>query len=220
MEITAIEPRRKSLEQLYIDGEPAVKLDRFLLVKRGIKAGMEITDEELQELIAASDERRAREKALYLLEYRAHSKKELIDKIARTTSTREAAEKAAEKMQEIGLIDDRAYAEAFAKTLIKRKKYGLWRVKQELRMKGISSEITEDILLDYEDEDYTETISAFLLKKYPEYAEDEGEKRRAVAALQRRGYGYDQIRSAMQAIRDKEDFEDYDSDEDYYSDTP
>lgn len=51
MEITAIEPRRKSLSQLYIDGEPAVKLDSFLVLQRQLKPGMDISDEELFELI-------------------------------------------------------------------------------------------------------------------------------------------------------------------------
>ena len=95
MEITAIEPRRKRLSQLYLDGEPAVKVDTETLLKARWKVGMEISDEELHGLLQESETRRAKEKALYLLEYRSHSKKELADKISRTTS-REAAEAAVE----------------------------------------------------------------------------------------------------------------------------
>lgn len=199
MEITAIEPRRKNLSQLYIDGEPAVKLDSFLVLQRQLKPGMDISDEELYELIQASDERRAREKALYLLEHRSHSKKELAEKIARTASSRAAADAAADRMEELGLVDDRAYAENFARMLVNRKQYGLGRVRQELKFKGISSEIIEEILAEYADRDCVQAISEFLQKKYPDYAEEEAVKRRAVAALQRRGYRFDDI---MRAIRE------------------
>ena len=85
MEITAIEPRRKRLSQLYLDGEAAVKVDTETLLKAGWKPGMEISDEDLHQLLQESEARRAKEKALYLLEYRSHSKKELADKISRTT---------------------------------------------------------------------------------------------------------------------------------------
>ena len=94
MLITAIEPRRKSLRALYLDGELAVNIDAQTLLSSRFQVGTEITDEELHELLAASDANRAKEKALYLIAHRDHSKKELVDKIRRTAS-QEAAEKAA-----------------------------------------------------------------------------------------------------------------------------
>ena len=103
MLITAIEPRRKSLRALYLDGELAVNIDAQTLLSSRFQVGTEITDEELHELLAASDANRAKEKALYLIAHRDHSKKELVDKIRRTAS-QEAAEKAADRMEEIGLI--------------------------------------------------------------------------------------------------------------------
>ena len=90
MLITAIEKRRKMLSALFLDGEFAVNIDTETLLQFRYKIGMDITDEQLHELILASDARRANEKALYLLEHRSHSKKELIEKIQRTTS-KEAA---------------------------------------------------------------------------------------------------------------------------------
>ena len=80
MLITAIEPRRKSLRALYLDGELAVNIDAQTLLSSRFQVGTEITDEELHELLAASDANRAKEKALYLIAHRDHSKKELVDK--------------------------------------------------------------------------------------------------------------------------------------------
>lgn len=200
MELTAAEPRRKSLVQLYIDGEAAVKIDAEIFLCSKLKPGDELTDEELHELILASDRRRAQEKALYLLEHRSHSKKELADKIARTAASKEAAQAAADHMEELGLIDDEAYARDLAKYLFTRKRFGTMRVKQELKLKGIDSLLIDELIEEFGGESETlENITEVLNKKYSGWQGDEKIRRRALAALQRLGYSYGLIRQAMQA---------------------
>ncbi len=200
MELTAAEPRRKSLTQLYLDGEAAVKVDTETFLRSGLRPGDEISDEELRELLLASDSRRAQEKAMYLLEHRSHSKKELADKIARTAVSREAAQAAADRMEELGLLDDETYARDLARELFTRRHWGALRVKQELRLKGIDSGLIEELLAEYGDEDRAlENLREILDRKYMGWAEDEKIRRRAFAALQRLGYPYDLIRRAMSA---------------------
>ena len=86
MEITAIEPRRKGRSALFLDGEYAVSVDTETLIKSGYRAGQELTDEELYELLQRSEQRQANERALYLLEHRSHAKGELMEKLRRTVS--------------------------------------------------------------------------------------------------------------------------------------
>lgn len=198
MELTAAEPRRKSLTQLYLDGETAVKIDTEIFIRSGLKPGDMLTDGELHELIRASEERRAREKALYLLEHRNHSKKELADKIARTAVSREAAQAAADRMEELGLLNDEAYARDLARELFTRKRYGAMRVKQELKRKGIGEELIGGLLEQYGGEETAlENIQVVLDKKYAGWEGDEKIRRRAFSALQRLGYSYGLIRQAM-----------------------
>ncbi len=205
MELTAAEPRRKSLVQLYLNGEAAVKIDAETFLRSGLKPGDELSDEELHELIQSSDARRAREKALYLLEHRSHSKKELTEKIARTAASREAAQAAADRMEELGLLNDETYARDLARELFLRRRFGKARVRQELRLKGINPELIEELLEEYGDEELAlENIRAVLEKKYAGWQEEEKLRRRAFAALQRLGYPYDLIRSAMRP--EDEDF--------------
>ena len=203
MLITAIEPRRKGLSQLYIDGEKAMKLDTETLLKEHIKAGMEIDDELLLELVKKSEAHRASEKALYLLEHRNHSKKELAEKIARVTS-KEAAQAAAEHMEEIGLVNDEAFARSYAHDLFLLKKFGIQRVKQELYRKGVDKDIIDSVIEEYRYEIPTEeNIKNILEKRYRGYSQDEKIRRRAIAALQRMGYRFDEIRSAMNFQEDE-----------------
>lgn len=193
MRITALKEKRKGFTQVFIDGEYAMTLVTSVLLENHVKENLEISDEELFEIVKKSKERSANEKALTLLEYRSHSKKELTDKIARTMD-REEAKKAAEKMVEIGLVNDRDYAERYAKELFERKRFGKNRVKQELKIKGIDSEIIDEVLALYEDFDVKEQIESILNTKYPNYLTDEKVQRRAVAALQRRGFSFSDIR--------------------------
>lgn len=196
MLITALKEKRKGLTQVFIDGEYAMTLDTMVLLENRIKENSEIDDDELYDIVKKSKERRANEKALTLLERRSHSKQELANKIARIMD-RESAVAAARKMEEIGLVDDRDFAERYARELFERKKFGKSRVKQELRLKGIDKEIIEEVLLIYEDFDTGEQIRNILITKYPLYKEDEKVKARAIAALQRRGFSFSDIRGVI-----------------------
>ena len=82
MLITAIEPRRKAMSALYLDGEYVMNLDTRTLIENRFDVGKDIDDEDLHEIIRLSNERRAKEKALWLISYRDHSKKELADILA------------------------------------------------------------------------------------------------------------------------------------------
>ena len=198
MELTAAEPRRRGLVQLFLDGEAAVKLDAQVFLQSGLKPGDQVSDQELFELIQVSDARRAQEKALYLLEYRNYSKRELTEKIARTAASREAAQAAAGRMEELGLIDDRRFGEDYARELFSRKGYGARRAAQELRRKGLDQELVQELVEKYgSPEQSGENIRRVLEKKYPGWREDEKARRRAFAALQRLGYSYQEVREAM-----------------------
>lgn len=197
MKITDIRPRRKGLSAVYIDGEYALSLDTQTLLEHRIDIGRELDDEELHDLIESSNERRAKEKALWLISYRAHSKKELRDKISRTCD-RQSAEKAVERMEELGLVNDRDYAERCAQTLIFTKHMSKRGAAMELRRKGIESEIIDEVLDDIE-VDEREQIQAVIERKYPKI-DDEKIRRRAVAALQRLGYGWEDIKAVIESF--------------------
>lgn len=201
MQITAIEPRRKGLSAVYIDGEFAMKLDTQTLLENRADVGREISDEELKELIERSNERRAKEKALWLISYRSHSKKELKEKIRRTCDA-DAAEKAVERMEELGLVNDEQFAAAYARKLLLEKKMTRRTAAFELSRKGIDRE-TADRVLEEIEVDYRDNIRAVIEKKYRNI-QDEKIRRRAVAALQRLGYGWEDIKSVLEEFSEKE----------------
>ncbi len=194
MIVTAVEPRRKSLSALYIDGEFAMKLDTQTLLERRITAGVEISDEDLHTLIEQSDTRRAKEKAMWLISYRDHSSKELYDKLRRDFGE-DASQKALLRMQELGLINDEAFAKRYASEL-HSKHQSPSSIRYKLMQKGIDKEVTEEIVSSLEIDPQAE-IEALIIKKYSRSLSDEKGVRRTVAALQRAGYRYSDIKSVL-----------------------
>ncbi len=195
MLITAIEPRRKAMSALYLDGEYVMNLDTQTLIENRFDVGKDIDDEDLHEIIRLSNERRAKEKALWLISYRDHSKKELADKIKRTCDE-ESADKAVERMEELGLVNDESYALHYAQKLIFTKHMSKNAVVCELARKGIDKELAAEILDEIE-VDSSEQIRIIIDKKYKNIS-DEKIRRRAVAALQRLGYRWDEIKGVIE----------------------
>ncbi len=201
MLITAIEPRRKAMSALYIDGEFVANLDAQTLIENHFDVGREINDEQLYEVIQLSNEHRAKEKALWLISYRDHSKKELIDKVKRTYDE-QSAQKAADRLEELGLIDDDNFARRYAEKLIFGKHMSKKSAFYELRRKGINAETAEEIL-DAINVNTAEQIKSVIDKKYKNIT-DEKIRRRAVAALQRLGFGWDDIKSVIEEYTEED----------------
>ncbi len=158
----------------------------------------EIDEEEKEELKEEIECRRAWNSAIELLSIRSHSQKELVLKLRRKYS-QNAAELAARKAVELGLLDDEDFAQMYARELVERKKYGLSRVKNELRMKGISSDIVESVISSL-DIDVKQSIINLVNRKYIRKLSDEKGKRNVIASLQRLGYSYSDIQSALREI--------------------
>ena len=210
MLITAVEPRRKSLCAIYIDGEFALNLDAQVTLEQRIQPGLELDDERLRELIQLSDTRRAKEKALWLMSYRDHSKNELRKKLERDTSP-EAAESTLERLEELGLIDDERYAQRLAKELFETKKLSSRAVKYKLIEKGIDKQLAEDIVCEFSP-DEEQLAYELLNKKYYRSMFDEKGRKRAIAALQRSGYSWSCIKEAMSRFDDENDICDEEDD--------
>ena len=197
MKITAVEPRRKQMCALFIDGEYVMNLDAQTLIENRFDVGREIDDDELKEIIDKSNERRAKEKALWLISYRSHSKKELFDKLKRSFDEA-SAQKAVDRMEELGLINDEEFAKLYARKLVNGKKMSVKAAEYELYRKGIDKITAEQVLSELEYDPQTQIIE-FITKKYKNI-QDEKIKRRAVAALQRKGYSWEEIRQAIESL--------------------
>ncbi|MBR2715132.1 MAG: RecX family transcriptional regulator [Ruminococcus sp.] len=195
MTITAIEPKKKGLSALYIDGEFALKLDTEVLISHRMDVGVQIDDDKLKEVIDASNIKRAKDKAMWLISYRDHSKKELIDKVAKHSSY-DAAVKAVERLCELGLVNDENFARRYAHDLLFIKRLSKTGAKRKLIEKGIDKYLAEDTV-DMIECDTDDNLRAIIEKKYLKNLFDEKGRRRCVNGLMRLGYSYSDIKSVL-----------------------
>lgn len=153
----------------------------------------------------------AKKRAMYLLGGKDYSKKELMDKLLKNYS-RETCESAVAQMEEYGYLDDRRYAARLARQYIEVRKYGKSRAKMMMIQKGLGSALADEALEQYTSDDMIDEIVSIIEKKYYDRLFEEGlegrkEMQKVMAALARRGYGYEDIKSAVAIVRDgAEDF--------------
>lgn len=196
--ILSLGQRRKKLVAVQLEDGRTELLDAAVVQEEGLRAGMHLEEERLAQLQEQSQLRRAREKALWLLSSRDHSRKELVQKMERTVS-REAAEGAVQQMEEYGLIDDEAYARRLCEELFFQKHCSIRRAEYLLLEKGIDRELIRGIIEEIAP-DECEQITALLQSKYARNLGEEKGRQKTVAALQRLGFSFRDIRRAMQSF--------------------
>ena len=92
-----------------------------------------------------------KDKALRLLEFRAHSERELTDKLKRAGAKDNNIEEVLEFCRNYGFVDDRSFAVKKARDLKNLKRYGIRRIKSELYSKGIAAEYIEEAVAELDD---------------------------------------------------------------------
>lgn len=194
MLVTAIEPRRKGMSALYLDGQEYL-VDTETLLSRRVSLGGEMSEEEAETLCAESSFRRAKERALTILTYRDHSREELKRKLL-ASFDEEAAEAAVQKMCVLGLVNDAEYARKLARELLVRKRLGERRAASEMAAKGLDRDLIAQAVAEIAP-DPVEQLATIIAKKYTPLPSDEKGRRRMHNALARMGYGWGEIRSAV-----------------------
>ncbi len=91
-----------------------------------------------------------------------------------------------------GLVDDRRYASIYVRSHSGKSPMGNFRVRMELKKRGIPDSITDDVLAERDEHDLHQVLVKTVKNKYG-YLERQTGLRRARAYLQRRGFQYDMI---------------------------
>ena len=142
--------------------------------------------------------RRAAEAAAKMLARRPLSAAMLQKKLRDKQFCEQAADYAVERMRVLGAIDDAAFAELVVRSYA-RKGCGILRIRQELRARGVSDADAAAALEEFEPNQ--EKMLALLDRRLCGDLSDRRECEKAMAALQRRGFTYSEIREAMEAYR-------------------
>ena len=210
--VTALRPTKRDPDRIAVDldGSFAFALPATLVADERIDVGEMLDGDRVSSLLAADQASRATEAALVFLGYRPRSEKEVRDRLRRGGYEQGAIEHAIARLHEWRYLDDADFARRWVENRTTHRPRGRRLLQQELRHKGIDSEIARDAIDDAE-LDETAAAEALARRRLPSYAADEPAaiRRRLGAYLARRGYGYDVIRIALdRALGEAEDLDD------------
>ncbi len=198
MKITCLEKYKGKTYQVDFDNDETYFWHFDIICDFHLKEDMEIPPSAVDEIIFANDFRKAKERALYLLDYRDYSYTELFEKLEKNYDD-DICYKVMERMVELGTIDDRRYAERMARHYCEVKKFGYYRAFNEMRNKGIPKDIIEETLGEYEDTVY-ERLFELINKKYYRYLESDKGVKKVKNALVRYGYSYDDVNAVLNEV--------------------
>ena len=144
--------------------------------------------------------------ALFLLEHRDFSKKELASRLEEKGYEEDFAVAAAEKIAAMGYIDDRRYAERLVER--KKNKVGEQQIRYELSKAGISREDADDILAEMYDEssDGVAVVLKEMRRKLKgEILEDRKAQAKLFNSFRAKGFTFETVKAAYEKYCENED---------------
>ena len=197
MKITAIKQqiKRQDRYSVYIDEKYSFALSETELLRLGIYAGLELTENELEELKDDSVRDKARYQALGQLSRRQRSEWELRDYLKRKEYSPEIIDQVMEQLTEYGYVDDKKFAEAWIANRRLLKATSARRLRQELRQKRVSDEVIDEALAE-DETDELEVLKDVVerKRKQTKYKDD----LKLMQYLVRQGFDYGSIKSALE----------------------
>jgi len=139
----------------------------------------------------ADPESVARKILLDQLSIKPRSRKELEERLARRNVPEEVATRLLDRFEEVGLVDDEAFARAWVDSRQRTRGLARTALAFELRRKGIADETTRAVLAEVDPGEEEESARAMVRKKLRSMRglDEQVAARRLVGMLARKGYG-------------------------------
>lgn len=198
MIVTKTEACTKTKYKVYLDGAFAFVLYKGEMSRFGITEGEDIPEETVEKIRTEVILKRAKLRAMHLLEDMDRTEAELREKLRQGRYPEEAVEGAVAYVRSFGYLDDARYAENF---VVSRKAS---KSRREIRMllnrKGIEDKWIERAFeICYENEDEQEAVLRILRKKKVDpRTTDDAQMQKIYGFLARKGFRFDTVRQVIQ----------------------
>jgi regulatory protein len=195
MRITALEPQASDPERinLYVDGRFLLGVAAEIVFQMGLKLDQEIGTAQLEQLRHEEALQQAVDRAFNYLSFRPRSREEVRRYLRRKGTPPEMIDTVLERLERLNLVNDRDFASFWVETREQFNPRGAHALKNELRMKGVARDVTDEIVDEEKDEERALLAGrkkALPLVRVPttDYATF---SRRLGSFLQRRGFSYE-----------------------------
>ena len=183
------------------DARDPIFVNASVVYDLGIAVGKIMTEEDIEKAAARNDYRRARERALYLLDERDYGYVEMYKKLEKNYPE-DICYRVLDNLVELHLIDDRRYAAKCAEYFLTRKLWGKFRAREEMRRRGIPVELIDEALSEYED-GAGDRLRELVERKYARKLAEENGFNKVKAALARQGFSFDEINEVLREYKEE-----------------
>ena len=161
-----------------------------------LREGMDVDEDWLVEVCHESAYRRALSKAMWYLSRRDHCSGELRKKLL-SDYTDIVCDRVSARLQELGLLNDVAYAERLAEHFIVAKGVAPRQAVLHMAAKGVDMSLAKEVVSARED-DPKIFLKALVEKKYLRSIDSPKAFRKTVSSLVRKGYTYRDIKAVLE----------------------
>ena len=226
MRIEKLEPSRHKQGRwlVWLEDGSLLRVGEGDVVSLGLHTGKELTEAQGQALVEAQARNRMEGRAAALLTGRPMSRKELEDRLStpprrrsgpgegreadlevlerERAQLREQARRTADRMEDLGLLDDGAYAEVVVRHYA-AKGYGARKIRDELYRRGVPRALWDGALAQVEDQG--PRLDELVRRRLRGGQPTREELKKTSDYLARRGFSWEAIGQALERYRSWED---------------
>lgn len=208
MKIEKIEKSKHKQERIlvYLEGGDLLRITQSELLHFGLYAGLDIDEETVVKLQKLGKRSETRVRAANMVSARPLSRKELSRKLCDKGASSEDAEGAADWLEEIGALDDAAYAAMLVRHY-SAMGYGEGKLREELYRRDVPRELWGGAIA--EAPEAQSILTKVIAQKTKGKALDEKNRRKLCDLLLRRGFSWRDVKAAMnrlgETVEDGED---------------
>ena len=173
---------------VFVNSKYALSLDVAQVVDLGVKVGLEISEDELEEFKKASEYGKLYQRTLEWVLVRPRSIRETRDYLKRRGHF-EFSESIIQRLLDKKYLDDCKFAEWYVENRFVKKGISKKRLRMELMKKGVAREIVDEAIDDRDDE---EEIRKVIAKKRAKYDDE-----KLMGYLVRQGFSYDLVKQVL-----------------------
>ena len=198
MKVTSIKQQVKRGDRysIFVEGKYAFSLSESALLESKLASGQELTQQQVSEYKQLSADDKLYNRALRYVAMRPRSEWEMQFYLERKGASPPLIEQITNKLRDIGLLDDKKFAQAFVNDRRLLRPTSRRKLQLELRKKRIANDIIEAVV-GSESEDEQTALQAVITSKrrQTKYQDD----LKLMQYLARQGFSYGDIKAALEA---------------------
>lgn len=205
MLVTAITQQKKDATKynIFIDGEYAFALPMQDILYFKLKEGKEVAEETVVFIQKNLIYIKAQDTALHFIGYKMRTVKEIRQKLTEKEFAEETIDEVIAFLEKYGYADDREYCRKYIKEKLRMKPKSGYALKIELKQRGISSRIIDEVMAETEVDEEGDAFRWLEKKSRGQWPpENEKKKKQLYDFLLRKGYSYDIIGEAFRQMNE------------------